>query len=98
MIVFGDSIALNVGQQLEFQYAPDDWTRPLNLPGQPELLDARPIADLPVLLFDRPVPIPQPGFAQTQGGVNMRAAPDINSRPALPGASRRNHGRARHQQ
>ena len=80
LIVFGNSVTLNVGQQLNLPYAPGDWTRPLRLPGNPVLLERALISNLPVVLFDRPVPIPQPGFAQTQGGVNMRAAPDINSR------------------
>ena len=54
--------------------------RPVALPGNPIRLEYDLIKHLPVELFDRALPIPQPGFAQTQGGVNMRAAPDINSR------------------
>ena len=49
-------------------------------PGAPKLLDYELIENLPVRLFERPVPIPQPGYAQTQGMVNMRAAPDISAR------------------
>ena len=80
LVAYGNTAALNVGQQLDLRYAAGDWTRPLALPGKPERLEYDLIEHLPVALFDRPVPIPQPGFAQTQGGVNMRAAPDINSR------------------
>lgn len=80
LVVFGNTVTLNVGEQLNLQYAAGDWSRPLGLPGRPILLEYDLIERLPVVLFDRPVPIPQPGFAQTQGGVNMRAAPDINSR------------------
>ena len=46
-----------------------------NCRGKPELLSYDLVRNLPVTLFDRPLPIPQPGYAQTQGGVNMRAAP-----------------------
>ncbi len=76
----GASQRLHVGQQLDLEYAEGDWTRPVALPGAPDRLEFDLIKDMPVALFHRPVPIPQPGFAQTQGGVNMRAAPDIESR------------------
>ncbi len=80
LIAFGHTVTLNVGQQLNLQYAADDWSRPLQLPGDPVLLDYDLIKHLPTLLFDRALPIPQPGYVQTQGLVNMRAAPDIESR------------------
>ncbi|MCY3914380.1 MAG: SH3 domain-containing protein [Chloroflexi bacterium] len=77
---YGQSVNLKVGQQLNLQYSDGDWTKPAQLPGSPVLLVFNLIEHLPITLFDRPLPIPQPGYAQTQGGVNMRAAPDINSR------------------
>ena len=80
MVAYGHSVNLNVGQQLNLRYSEGDWTKPLQLPGSPVLLAYDLIKHLPVTLFDRPVPIPQPGYAQTQGGVNMRVAPNINSR------------------
>ncbi len=80
LTILGRAVALRVGEQLNLQYAAGDWRRPYSRPGPPVLLDYELIKQLPVNLFDRPLPIPQPGFAQTQGGVNMRAAPDINSR------------------
>ncbi len=80
LVAFGQTARLNVGEQLNLPYAPGDWTKPAQMPGQPVLLEYELIQHLPILLFDRPVPIPQPGNAQTQGGVNMRLAPDINSR------------------
>ena len=80
LVAFGQTVRLNVGEQLNLRYSPGDWTKPAQLPGRPVLLEYELIERLPILLFDRPVPIPQPGYAQTQGGVNMRAAPDINSR------------------
>lgn len=76
---YGQLITLNVGEQLNLGYPPGDWSRPLAAPARSSLLEYDLIKDLPIVLFDRPVPIPQPGYAQTQGGVNMRTAPDINS-------------------
>ena len=80
LVAYGHSVILNVGQQLAMRYQAGDWTKPAQLPGKPNLLEYDLISNLPVTLFDRPLPIPQPGYAQTQGGVNMRAAPDIDSR------------------
>ena len=74
------SLPLVVGTQATIGYAPGDWNAPQELPPEADLLDHALIADLPIALFPRPVQIPQPGYAQTQGGVNMRAAPDINGR------------------
>ena len=80
LTAFGQSAIVNVGQQLSLRYGAGDWTRPVQLPGSPVLLDFDLIEHLPIALFERPVPIPQPGYARTQGGVNMRAAPNIESR------------------
>ena len=79
LAAFGQRASLHVGQQLALRYKSGDWTLPAGPPGEPTLLEYELIEHLPITLFDRPVPIPQPGFAQTQGGVNMRMAPDINS-------------------
>ena len=80
LISHGQPITLNVGQQLNVSYPPNDWAAPAGPPGEPILLEYALIRDLPIVLFDRPVTIPQPGFVQTQGRVNMRAAPDIEAR------------------
>ena len=80
LLSYGQSIALNVGQQLNVGYPVGDWSRPLAAPGRPVLFEYDLVKDLPIVLFDRPLAIPQPGYAQTQGGVNMRMAPDINAR------------------
>ncbi len=74
------ALDLVVGTQASLDYPTGDWNAPLDLPVEPQLLDYDLIAKLPIELFARPVPIPQPGYAQTQGGVNMRAAPDLNGR------------------
>ncbi len=80
LVAYGNSVTLKVGEQLNLRYEPGDWNRPAQLPGEPVLLEYNLIKHFPIRLFDRPVPIPQPGYAQTQGGVNMRVAPDITSR------------------
>ena len=79
LTAFGQSVDLYVGQQLNLRYSNEDWTRPAQLPGNPVLLAYDLIAHLPIALFDRPLPLPQPGYARTQGRVNMRAAPNIGS-------------------
>ncbi len=79
LVAYGQSVTLNVGEQLNLRYETGDWNRPAQLPGEPVLLEYDLIKHMPIRLFDRPVPIPQPGYAQTQGGVNMRVAPDIES-------------------
>ena len=80
LLALGHSHSLYAGEQLDLAYAPGDWTRPAEAPGTPRLMNYDLVEHLPVALFSRPLPIPQPGYAQTQGGVNMRAAPDINAR------------------
>ena len=74
------ALELAVGTQASLAYAADDWTAPANLPAEASLLEHAAIQDLPIALFPRPLPIPQPGYAQTKGGVNMRAAPELNGR------------------
>ncbi len=80
LISSGRLVTLNAGEQLDVSYPAGDWTAPDGLPDEPILLEYELISHLPIVLFDRPVVIPQPGFVQTQGRVNMRAGPDINSR------------------
>ena len=80
LIAYGQPVSLNAGQQLDLSYPPGDWTAPAGLPGEPIPLEYERVSRLPVALFERPIAIPQPGFAQTQGRVNMRAAPDIKGR------------------
>ena len=79
LISFSQPVILNAGQQLTIAYPAGDWTTPNGLPGNAEVLDYDLIKNLPTVLFDRPVEIPQPGFVQTEGRVNMRTEPDINS-------------------
>lgn len=80
LIVFGQTSLLNAGQQMTLNYHSADWTSPAGLPGNPQVLEYDLIKYLPSVLFDRPVDIPQPGFVETEGRVNMRSEPDINGR------------------
>ncbi len=87
LLAAGQSISINAGEQLNVNYKQADWRQPESAAeasaagpiASPALFEYDLIKDLPIVLFDRPVPIPQPGYAQTQGGVNMRAAPDIEA-------------------
>ena len=60
------------GQEIGLEYAPGDFIRPIQPIGQPGLFRADRVENLPVLLFDRPVQVPQAGYATTQGAINMR--------------------------
>ncbi|MCY4072763.1 MAG: SH3 domain-containing protein [Chloroflexi bacterium] len=79
LLAFGQFININAGEQLNFSYAPGNWRKPEGSIASPSLFEYDLVKDLPIVLFDRPVPIPQPGYVQTQGGVNMRIAPDIEA-------------------
>ncbi len=87
LLASGQSINIHAGEQLDFGYAQGDWRKPEGSSAgssegfgpSPALFEYDLVKDLPIVLFDRPVPIPQPGYAQTQGGVNMRMAPDIEA-------------------
>jgi len=78
--VLGRNYQVFAGQQISVPYDNGNFGFPANIAeGVTPLLRTR-IADIPVMLLDRPVLIPQPGYAFTQGNVNMRAKPDIESR------------------
>lgn len=76
LMTFGIESQLWTGQQLGI---PRDPANPYVPAGQPSVafpLDTTLLANLPVALFDRPVILPQPGYVQTQGAVNLRSSPD----------------------
>ena len=79
LLALGRSFVLKAGEQQNFGYAPGDWRQPENVLDSPIRFEYDLVEHLPIVLFDRPLPIPQPGYAQTQGGVNMRIAPDIEA-------------------
>jgi uncharacterized protein YraI len=63
------------GQEIAVPYTQDNLALPAGMPGAPNIFDQERVANLPVLLLDRPVQVPQAGYARTDGAVNMRTAP-----------------------
>lgn len=79
-IIFGTEIPLTAGQQIIVPYNAGDFTLPLGAPTESGALDWSHIVNLPVVLLDRPVLLPQPGYIITQNDTNMRAAPSVEAR------------------
>jgi len=79
VIGFGQAAVLNAGMQVNVPYTVGDWKTPAGVPTNPIVMEYDLIKDLPIVLFDRPVEIPQPGYVETEGRVNMRTAPDLNA-------------------
>ncbi|GAB5493482.1 MAG: hypothetical protein Phog2KO_36970 [Phototrophicaceae bacterium] len=77
--VFGQSRLIIAGQQLNVDYANDSFTQPAGVPPEATILEFDRIANIPIPLLDRPLLLPQPGFARTDGNVNMRAEDSVNS-------------------
>lgn len=69
-------ITLRAGDQIDVTYKANDFSAPLSVPPQARPLDESLVEHLPVVLLDRPIPIPQPGFITTTENVNMRAKPE----------------------
>lgn len=80
IIVLGRDYLLYAGQQIIVPYNPDNFTIPATVPVGVEPLNPVWTAGLPVQILDRPVELPQPGYALTSGRVNMRAAPGTSER------------------
>lgn len=78
IVVFGQRIDLLPGQEVAVPFTPDNLALPAGQPAAPSVFDEERVANLPVLLLDRPVQVPQAGFARTEGAVNMRTAPTLD--------------------
>lgn len=78
--VLGQVFAVLAGQQLVVDYADTDYTIPSGTPQGAEPLQLAHIKGLPVELLDLPMELPQPGYAQTVGRVNLRAEPGLDGR------------------
>jgi uncharacterized protein YraI len=70
---------LSAGQQINVAHPPGNASTASAPPNAPIPLDLSYLNGLPVPLFDRPLILPQPGFASTQGAVNLRVSPDVYS-------------------
>lgn len=80
LTVLGQTRQMYAGQQMSARYPDESFTRPNQVSFEPGPLNTSLIANIPVYILDRLVQLPQPGFARTEGRVNMRSAPDIESR------------------
>jgi uncharacterized protein YgiM (DUF1202 family) len=79
VIALGQEQALWTGEQLTVPYTPGDFSRPAGVPTQSQPLDVGLLANIPVALLDRPVLLPQPGYVETEGAVNLRTAPNTDA-------------------
>lgn len=79
LTVRGIEYPLWTGQQVQVGYAPGDFSQPLGVLQETAPLDPMLIENFPSGLLDQPVWLPQPGYAVTEGAVNMRTAPSLNA-------------------
>lgn len=77
--IFGQNRLVYAGQQLNVTYTDGNFSQPVGVPSQATALDFDLIRNIPVPLLDRPILLPQSGFARTDGNVNMRAEPRVSS-------------------
>ncbi len=77
--VFGQNRVIFAGQQIDVPYASGNFTQPSGAPPEAVPLNFDRIVNIPIPLLDRPILLPQPGFGVTDGNVNMRSSPAINS-------------------
>jgi uncharacterized protein YgiM (DUF1202 family) len=75
----GQQQTLSAGQQINVAHPPGNVSTASAPPSPPIPLDTSYLNGLPVPLFDRPLILPQPGYASTMGAVNLRVSPDVYS-------------------
>jgi uncharacterized protein YraI len=73
----GQEQPLLTGEQVSVPHSPDTLTPPSGAPTVPVPFDPSALQNLPVALLDRPLILPQPGYVNTQGAVNMRSEPNV---------------------
>jgi uncharacterized protein YraI len=71
----GQDQTLRTGQQISVPYNAGDFSTPAGAPSFPQPLDRTLTVNLPMGLLGRPLYLPQPGYVETAGAVNMRAEP-----------------------
>ena len=76
LTVFGTSRDFYAGEQVNIPYADGTFARPSGNPPPPIPLTFSEIRNLPIVLLDRPVLLPQPGLVRTINRTNMRSEPD----------------------
>lgn len=75
----GQEEVLRPGQEILVDYSAGDFTFPIAPPSPPLPLDQALASHFPVALLDRPIILPQPGYVQTDGAVNLRVAPNTDA-------------------
>lgn len=65
------------GEQVSVPHSPENVAATSGAPTAPTPFDPIALQNLPVALLDRPLILPQPGYVNTQGAVNMRSEPNI---------------------
>jgi len=79
VLALGQEQPLWTGEQITVPYNPGSFATPSGTPGFPQPLDVTLTQNLPVALLDRPIILPQPGYVETDGLVNLRAAPSTDA-------------------
>ena len=79
VLALGQTQSLPAGEQIRVAHDPGSIANPTAPPTAAAPYDPIYVANLPVALFDRPLVLPQPGFATTQGAINLRVSPDVYS-------------------
>lgn len=79
LTVFGQNRLIVAGQQIDVPYENGNFIQPSGIPSEAVPLNFDRIANIPIPLLDRPILLPQPGFAVTDGNVNMRSLPTTDS-------------------
>ena len=79
VLALGQTQSLPAGEQIRVAHDAGNIANPTSAPTVAVPFDPAYVANLPVALFDRPFVLPQPGFATTQGAINLRVSPDLYS-------------------
>jgi uncharacterized protein YraI len=87
LLTAGQTTQIFAGQEVSVTYAAGDFSVPVTAPGQPTNFRPELVQNLPILLFDFPVQVPQSGTAVTMGAVNLRTAPTTDAGVILQSAA-----------
>lgn len=79
VFALGQRQQLLPGEQVNVAHPQGNVSTAAAAPNAPVPLDTAYLNNIPVPLFDRPMILPQAGFASTLGATNMRVSPDIYS-------------------
>jgi uncharacterized protein YgiM (DUF1202 family) len=77
VLTFNQEQPLLPGEQVNVPHTPENVATTSGPPSVPAPFDPAVLQNLPVALLDRPLVVPQPGYVNTQGAVNMRSEPSV---------------------